>query len=205
MSPAAWWVIHFRRTRLRKEFGMKKSLWMGLASVVVMSAMALPTMAQAGGGGGGGGGRGGRQGGRGNFDPAQFQQQQLDQIKTALNASDDEWKVLQAKIQKVMTLQQELNAGRGRGGFGGRGGRRGGGGGGAPAGDNSNPIAAASSELSNSVQNTGTSAEDLKAKMTALRDAKKKVQGELTTAQDDLKGVVTVRQEAVLVSMGYLD
>jgi methyl-accepting chemotaxis protein len=166
--------------------------------------MALPTMAQAGGGGGGGGGRGGRQGGRGNFDPAQFQQQQLDQIKTALNASDDEWKVLQAKIQKVMTLQQELNAGRGRGGFGGRGGRRGGGGG-APAGDNSNPIAAASSELSNSVQNTGTSAEDLKAKMTALRDAKKKVQGELTTAQDDLKGVVTVRQEAVLVSMGYLD
>ncbi|HVT90922.1 MAG TPA: hypothetical protein VHD56_18865, partial [Tepidisphaeraceae bacterium] len=75
------------------------------------------------GGGGGGFGGGGRRGGGRGGDPAAFMQNRLEQIKQDLAASDDEWKVLQPKVQDVLTAQTEANSG-GRGG----GGRRGGGG-----------------------------------------------------------------------------
>jgi len=38
-----------------------------------------------------------------------------------------------------------------------------------------------------------------------LRDARKTIQAALTKAQDDLKSVTTVRQEAVLVTMNILE
>src|SRR5215208_6905495 len=63
---------------------------------------------------------------RGNFDPAQFRERRMNQIKEQLGASDDEWKVIQPKVDKVMNAQRETFGG-GRG-FGGRGGGGGGGG-----------------------------------------------------------------------------
>jgi hypothetical protein len=138
-------------------------------------------------------------------------QNQLDNLKTLLApANDDEWKLLSDKITKVLTLQNEINAGRGRGGLGGRGGGRGrggpgGAGGAAAAPDPSNPIAVAAADLTTVVQNTTAAPDDIKTKMAALRDARKKIEGQLTAAQDDLKGVTTVRQEAVLVSQGILE
>src|SRR2546423_15632067 len=66
--------------------------------------------------------------GRGNFDPAQFRQNMLDDARGRLEVkSDDEWKVIQPLIEKVVDARREV-------GFGGgvvRGPRRGGG-------DNSN-------------------------------------------------------------------
>src|SRR3954470_5374615 len=63
--------------------------------------------------------------GRGNFDPAEMRARMEARMKEQLGVSDDEWKVLQPKVEKVMTAQRDARAG---GGFGGPGGRRGGGG-----------------------------------------------------------------------------
>src|SRR5258705_7103323 len=73
---------------------------------------------------------------RGNFDPAQARERFMTQIKERLGASDDEWKVLQPKLEKVMTAQRES-----RGGVGGFGGGRGGRGGGGGAGGAHQPAA----------------------------------------------------------------
>src|SRR3954471_6899566 len=65
----------------------------------------------------------GQRGQRGNFDPAAMRERMLNGIKERLGATDEEWKVLQPKIEKVMTAQRDS---RTTGGRGGRGGDRGG-------------------------------------------------------------------------------
>jgi len=183
-----------------------------------------------GGFGGGGGGFGGGGGGRG-FG-AQAPQDRVDAMRDTLgetgDAKNDEWKVLSAKILKVLQDQQQVNAGAARGGFGGRGGRggagggrggRGGGGGGggggfgggggapggAPAADN--PLVTANTALSDAVNATqpAPADADLKAKLQAVRDARSKLTSQLKTDQADLQKVVNVRQEAYLVSQGILE
>src|SRR5689334_15173086 len=65
--------------------------------------------------------------GRGNFDPAQFRQRMLDDLKERLEVTNDsEWKLISERIEKVMDAQRETRMG-GFGGFGRGGGRRGGG------------------------------------------------------------------------------
>src|SRR5438132_159940 len=71
------------------------------------------------GGGGGGGGGGGQD----------FRQQFMDRIKEQMGAKDDEWKVIEPKLTKVMDAQRSARGGGfGFGGFGGRGGNNNGGG-----------------------------------------------------------------------------
>jgi len=137
---------------------------------------------------------------RGNFDPAQFRERRLTQIKEQLGASDDEWKVLSPKIEKVMTAQMA--------GFGGRGGggNRGGNNADATATDRpQSPVAKAASDLRTTLNNKDASADDIKAKLAALREAREKVRADLQAAQKELKEVLTQRQEAVLVNMGMLE
>jgi hypothetical protein len=135
------------------------------------------------------------------FDPAQFRQQRLDRIKEQLGASDDEWKVLSPKIEKVMDVQRNTF-----GGFGGGRGRGPGGGGGGNA-DNQpqTPVAKASADLRTTLENKDAPADDIKAKLAALRDARDKARAELQAAQKELKEVLTQRQEAVLVTNGMLE
>src|SRR4051812_32283787 len=94
--------------------------------------------------------------GRGNFDPAQFRQRQLERLKENLEVnSDAEWKVISERIEKVLDAQRETRV-AGFGGFGRGGGRRGGdnggggggNGGGAPGGGNRpNPFGAENPNL----------------------------------------------------------
>lgn len=157
---------------------------------------------------GGGGGRGGRGGNRGNFDPAQMRQRMLDNIKETLGASDEEWTVLSPKVEKVMTLSFESRFG----GMGmmGRGGRRGQGG--ADGGPTSRPSMMPQSDtqkaaqaLSTVLEDKSASASSIKSALQNLRDAKAKSKAELAQAQKELQEVLTVRQEAQLVSMGLLE
>jgi len=142
----------------------------------------------------------------------------LTQLQTQLGASAQEWTVLQDKLTKVLKLQIELNVGKQAGGA--RGGARGGaaggaagGAGGAPAApalptitvDEANPVSKAVSDLNTAANDTAATADALKPKLEALRKARTDKQKDLETAQKDLKGVVTVRQEAILVSLGILD
>lgn len=156
----------------------------GMFLAVVVMGLLVPTFAHA----------------QRQFDPAAFKQQRLDRIKDQLSATDDEWKVLQPKIEKVMDAQM---AGFG-GGFG-RGGR--GGNNATPAADAPppTPIAKAQQELRTLLENKDASADDIKAKLTALREARAKTKADLEAARKDLKEVLTQRQEAVLVTNGMLE
>ena len=168
---------------------------------LMAQAPASPAPATSGSTANGGGGPGG-----GNW-----QQRMADRIKTNLKATDDEWAVIQPLLQKVIDLRM---AGRG-GGFGG-GGRRGGGPGGPGGGNNgggggnpppapTGPGAAEAQALSTALDSDSTSNDDIKAKLAALRDARKKNAADLQTARENLQKVLTLRQEAVLVNMGILE
>ncbi len=154
----------------------------GMFLAVVVMGLLVPTFAHA----------------QRQFDPAAFKQQRLDRLKEQLSATDDEWKVLQPKIEKVMDAQM---AGFG-GGFG-----RGGRGGGNNGADNTpqTPTAKAQSELRTLLENKDASADDIKAKLAALREARAKTRADLEAARKDLKEVLTQRQEAVLVTNGMLE
>ncbi len=169
-----------------------------------------------------GGAQGGRQGGRpqggrpggpgarggpGGFDPARMQQMMADRMKDQLGASDDEWKIIGPRLTKVMTLRFQSRGqggmmgmfGRGRGGpGGGRGGDRGG----SPD-RQLTGVAKVTSEL-RTLLDGNPSADQIKAKLTALRQAREKNKQELAKAQQSLKQVLSLKQEAQLVLMDML-
>jgi hypothetical protein len=134
---------------------------------------------------------------------AGFQQRMNDQLKQQLGVTDEEFTALQPKIEAVTTAQR---ATRGGGMFGGR---RGGQNGGATAADPNapapSPTQAASADLKTTLDNKDAKPEEIKAKLAALRDARAKAKEALVKAQTELQGLLTQRQEAVLVNMGILD
>jgi hypothetical protein len=145
-------------------------------------------------------------GGRGNFDPAQMRAQYMERLKTQLGASEDEWKVLQPKVEKVMDAARAARNDSGRFG-GGRGGR--------PGGDTNatptppatpaTPVAQAAQELKTVAENKASTPEECAQKLAAFRAARDKAKGEVTAAQKELKELLTPKQEAILVSSGTLD
>ena len=135
--------------------------------------------------------------------PEEFMKRMSDALKTSLKVTDEEWTVLKPLIEKAQTAQREAGAGRGFGGRGGPG-RGGDNAGGTPPAD-TRPGAAESAALRTAIESDSTSADDLKAKLAAVRAVRKKGAADLAVAREELKKVVTVRQEAVLVSMGILE
>ena len=118
--------------------------------------------------------------------------------------SDDEWKVIETRINKVMDARRDVGFGGGPGTFGRRrGGDNNGGGdenrrsrfGGEPS-----PEAEA---LQKAVE-AKASNDELKAKLAKYREAQKQKQAKLEAAQDDLRKVLSLRQEANAVLMGLL-
>lgn len=151
-----------------------------------------------------GGERGGERGGMENF-----RQRMNDRIKESLSVSDEEWSVLQPRIEKVQQLQMQTRAIGGMGGFGGRQGGPGGPGGPGAGPQNAaasqTPVAKASVELRTAVQDKAASADTIKTKLAALRAARAKAQEDLTKAQGELRELLDSRQEAQLVLTGLLD
>jgi hypothetical protein len=182
--------------------------WCVIAGVALMAGVGSNALAQQ----------------RGNFDPAQFQQRRMDALKEQMEVKEDsEWSAMQPLIQKVMDSQRAVFADRMRGamrGFGGgRGGGGAGGGGGATAdnaGDNGggrrrggggggfggepSPEAQA---LEKAVESKA-SASETKAALAKYMEARKAKEADLAKAQDELRKVLTVRQEAVATVNGLL-
>lgn len=133
-----------------------------------------------------------------------MRQRMMERIKEALAPTDEEWQVLEPRVDKVQTLSRQASMRRGMGGA--MGGRRGRGGPEAPAETRelSGPEKAVQ-ELQTTLDNTEAKPEEIKAKLTALREAREKAKQELAEAQEALREVVTLRQEAQLVLMGLLD
>ena len=164
-----------------------------------------------GGFGGGGGGRGGRGGGGFNnggqqLTPQQMQQQRmqnmLDQYRQALYiTNDDDWTALMPLIQKVIDARNALgnNNGFGGRGGGGRGGRGGGGFGGMTT--QTDPVKDA---LQNAVDNGAPTAQ-VKDLLTKFKASQKDKEAKLVAAENDLRSVLSVEQEAAAVLYGLLD
>ena len=161
------------------------------------------------GGSGAPGAPGGRQG-RGNWDPEQMRQRMMERVREQLAVKDDaEWSVIESRIKKI----SDSRSGMGRG-FGGPGGGPGGPGGqGAPGGQGgqggrqgrggfgqANPDA----EVLQTALDSGASADDIKVKLTAYRAAAKVKEGQLEKAQDELRQLLSVKQEARAVLLGLL-
>ena len=147
--------------------------------------------------------------GGGNFDPAQFRQRAMDRIKEQLGATDDEWKVIEPKVDKVMNAQRESRGGFGFGGFGGGrygpGGATGGGGGGGADQQPTTAVGKASQDLRTTLDDKNAAPETIAKKLAGLREAREKARKDVADAQKDLKEILTQRQEAVLVINGMLE
>jgi hypothetical protein len=136
-------------------------------------------------------------GGRSGFE--EFRQRMNERLKSSLKVSDEEWNAILPLIEKVQSKQREVmstrfGTGRPRGDSG------------APTTDwASRPGAAEAMALRTAVENENTPNEELKAKLDALREFRKKASAELEILREDLRKVLTVRQEAALVSAGILE
>jgi hypothetical protein len=172
-----------------------------MAAMLAISATSL--LAQDNGNGGPGGGQGG--GGQfRNFDPAQFQQRMMDNIRDQLDFTNDtDWSAVQPLVQKVMDARRDVGGGgmgrmfgRNRGGQNGGPGGRGGMFGGQPSPEQE--------ALQNAIDDNAPSAQikDLLAKYRASQQAK---QAKLEAAQADLKAVLTTKQEAQAVLLGLVN
>lgn len=134
------------------------------------------------------------------FDRGEWATRMNERMREQLGASAEEWEVLRPKFEKVTQAQRALRPG----GFGF--GRRGGPGGpGADDAEDASPLAAATRDLRETLDREDASAEDIQAKLTALREAREQARRELEAAQDELRALLTQRQEATLVMMGVLD
>ncbi len=152
--------------------------------------------------------------GPGQFDPEQMRQRMTQRMKEQLGADDEAWKVLEPRLMKVMELNRQVGGGPGgmfgmfgRGGPAGnrsdRGPRDGQNAPGRPA-DQQTAVQKATEQLRTTLDNQSAAPEEIKKNLTALREAREKAKQELATAQQELRQILTVRQEAQLVMMGQL-
>jgi len=160
-------------------------------------------------------------------DPNQLQQifgdirkhvekQRQKQLQEELGATDEEWKALGPKIEKVRTLSRLVGDDGGAGAPGGMPGGMFGGGPGGIAGratltrnadPNAQPadIETKAQTLQTLVGNKQAKPEAVAAALKAYRDARAKTKLDLAKAQQELRDLLTVRQEAQLVTMGILE
>ncbi len=148
---------------------------------------------------------------RRNFDPEEMRQRMMDRYREQLEVkNDDEWKLLSERITKVSDARRDLGGpgGFGRGGFGRRGGDGApGGGGGGNDGDRRRGFGGEPNPDAEALQkaiDAKAPAEEIKAKLAKYRDSKKEKEAKLAKAQDELRKVLSVRQEASATLMGLL-
>lgn len=145
----------------------------------------------------------------------EFRRRAQERMREQLGATEQEWKVLQPRLEKVQQLQRQT-----RGGFGAFGGARGQARRGRRAGAAQPPgaqrpegapereqsdVEKKTEALRNLLDDEASAAGAIKAALGALRQAREKAQKDLAAARQELRQVVTVRQEARLVLMGTLD
>jgi len=175
----------------------------GLAVAMISSAGSLQAQDQQQKG------RGNRGGGGGNFDPAQFQERMMEGVRNRLDVKDDtEWKAIEPLVKKVMDARREqlgssMRGAFGRGGGGGGGNGDNNGGGNRTRGGFGGEPSPEEEALSKAVESKA-SKDELKTKMTAFRKAKETNEKKMHDAQDELKKVLSVQQEAAALQMGLV-
>lgn len=125
----------------------------------------------------------------------QMQSRGQDRLKGILGASDEEWKILGPKIDKVRTLSALLRADV----VGFRGMRFGG------SGNQQSDIQKKARILQETLENKASNPTEIATALKAYRAARAKGKEDLRKARKDLRGLLTVKQEAQLVTMDLLD
>ena len=136
----------------------------------------------------------------------QFRQRMNEFLKTSLKVSDEEWAIIQPLLEKVQIKQRESLGAR----FGMFGGRRGGPDRAADRGTDrprppGHPASPEADALKAALESEVSAPADIKTKLEALRESRKKAAADLDQARDELRKVLTQRQEATLVLAGILD
>jgi Spy/CpxP family protein refolding chaperone len=194
---------------------MKMNQLLTICGTAAALMLSVGTVSAQNDNGGGGGGFGGGPGGFRNMDPAQRQQMMMDRYRQELNFTNDaDWNAVQPLIQKVTEAQRDSMSGRfggmgrlfrnrGGGGNGGPGGGPGGGFGGGRGGFGPQPSPEAEA-LQKAIDDNAPTAQikDALAKYEASQKAK---QAKLTQAQEELRKVLTVKQEAQATLLGLLE
>jgi len=172
----------------------------GVAAALMLGAGTVSAQNDNGGGGGGGGGFRNR----GNFDPAQMQQRMMDNVREQLGFTNDtDWNAVQPLIQKVTDARRDVGFGAGMGrmfrnrGGGGNGGPGGGRGGFGP------PPSPEAEALQNAIDANAPAAQ-IKEALAKYEASQKAKQAKLVQAQEDLRKVLTVKQEAQATLLGLL-
>lgn len=206
---------------------VRKAISIGAGGCLVALAVVGLAIAQQGPQGQGRGERGQRPGAdrpmRGDFDPEAMQQrmqQMMEQrMQEQLGATDEEWTVIGPRLRKVMERSRQTGVGMGgmrmgmgmgmRPDIGRRGARQdalaGRGARGTFAQGEPTKVEERAEELVTALENSDATPNEIEAKLNALRSAKEEARAQLATAQQELKQVLTLRQEAQLVLMGMLN
>ena len=134
---------------------------------------------------------------RSRWTPEQIHQRSMERIKEAVTTSEDEWKALEPKLDEIVKLSREAGVytsfRRRRS---------------SSTTDAQTPltgVAKATQDLETTLGDEKAKPEEITAKLTALRDARKKAKEELATARKSASDLVNLRQEAQLVLLGILD
>ncbi len=137
----------------------------------------------------------------------------VENLRTLLDVkNEDEWKLLYARLEKVREARDEVRAvsgdfrllfNVGRTGEAAPTGDRGGRGPGGPGGFGGGTPNPDSEALSKAITNKAPT-EELKQRMARLRDARKAADAKYEKLAEELRQLLTVRQEAALVAIGTL-
>ena len=119
----------------------------------------------------------------------------MERYRENLGISVAEWKVVQPKVQAVMDNRISGTSGM-MSFFGGRGSR---------GRDDSSTEKTPTSELRDLLEKDAPSKEEIKAKLAAYRADRKAREAKLNKAQEDLRQLLTLKQEAQAVLSGLLN
>jgi chromosome segregation ATPase len=117
----------------------------------------------------------------------QQHQKAIEDLKGQLEISDKEWPVVKPRVEKVYNLVHPLRSM------------------GAGSEQPRTEVDKAGSELRELLRDESATADQIKAKLGALRAATQKAAQELATARQSLRQLMTLRQEALLVLNSLLD
>ncbi len=172
----------------------------GIAAALFLRAGNVSAQNDNGGGGGGGGFR--------NMDAAQRQQFFINNIKEQLGFTNDtEWNAIQPMVQKVMDARRDVGFGGGMGRLFGRSNR---GGNNANANDGSRRggfggTPSPEAEALQKVIDDNAPTAQIKAALAKYKASQKDKQAKLVQAQENLRKVLTIKQEAQATLLGLVD
>jgi len=153
--------------------------------------------------------------GRGNYDPAQFQQRMLDNVKERLGFSDADWSAVQPLVQKVFDARRDTRTSgtsmyrSSRRSGGDQANRPSGDQASSAGGDRGNRPSSSSSPSPETLAlqkaiDDNAPAGQIKDALDKFRASKKEKEAKLAAAQEDLRKVLSAKQEAQATLMGLL-